>query len=248
MRSVQTSIPALRAAFRPANRALPSLFRRAFSDNTTQTFNYDVENTGKSTNIVWSEGLISKDEREKLTGNKGATVWLTGLSGSGKSTVACALEHAILTKTSSNAYRLDGDNVRFALNKDLGFSEKDREENIRRIGEVAKLFSDSGMVAITAFISPYKKDRDAARAIHKEAGIPFIEIVTEVPLEVAESRDPKGLYKKARAGQIKGFTGIDDPYESPEAPELVLRTDLHDVDACVEYTLDYLRKNGIIQK
>lgn len=221
---------------------------RCFSTGPTQTFNYDVENTGKSTNIVWSEGLISREDRIKLTGKRGATVWLTGLSGSGKSTVACALEHAILTSTKNAAYRLDGDNVRFGLNKDLGFSEEDRTENIRRIGEVAKLFSDSGMVSITAFISPYRKDRDAVRAQHKEAGIPFIEVVTEVPLDVAESRDPKGLYKKARAGLIKGFTGIDDPYEAPEAPEIVLRTDLYDVDACVAKTVEYLQQNGIISK
>jgi len=150
-------------------------------------------------------------------------------------------------KTKNSAYRLDGDNIRFGLNKDLGFSDTDRTENIRRIGEVAKLFSDSGLVSITAFISPYKKDRDAVRAQHVEAGIPFIEVVTEVPLAVAESRDPKGLYKKARAGLIKGFTGIDDPYEAPDKPEIVLRTDLSNVDECVDQALKYLQENNIVQ-
>jgi len=241
--TVQKTIPVLRSLFARPLTAFP---KRAFCSKP-QTFDYDVENTGKSTNIVWSEGLISREERIQLTGKRGATVWLTGLSGSGKSTVACALEHAILTKTKNAAYRLDGDNIRFGLNKDLGFSDTDRTENIRRIGEVAKLFSDSGLVSITAFISPYKADRDAVRQQHNEAGIPFIEVVTEVPLEVAESRDPKGLYKKARAGLIKGFTGIDDPYEAPENPEIVLRTDLSNVDACVDQALKYLKEHDIVQ-
>lgn len=242
MFSAQKMTPTVFSRF--ITRQIPT-FARSFSDKP-QSFDYSVKNTGKSTNIVWSEGLISKEERTKLTGKKGATIWLTGLSGSGKSTVACALEHAILTKTKSSAYRLDGDNIRFGLNKDLGFSAEARAENIRRIGEVAKLFSDSGTIAITAFISPYKKDRDAVRKQHDDMGIPFIEIVTEVPLSVAEARDPKGLYKKARAGQIKMFTGIDDPYEAPEKPEIVLRTDLFDVDQCVDKTISYLKENQIL--
>lgn len=243
MRSFTKSAATLRSVY---NRSLLGPAQRCFSSNSTQTFDYSKENTGESTNIVWSEGLITREERIALTGKKGATIWLTGLSGSGKSTVACALEHAILTKTKNSAYRLDGDNIRFGLNKDLGFSETDRAENIRRIGEVAKLFSDSGMISITAFISPYKADRDAVRAQHKEAGIPFIEVVTEVPLEVAEARDPKGLYKKARAGEIKGFTGIDDPYEAPTNPEIVIRTDLKDVNECVEQAMEYLTEHKIL--
>lgn len=215
--------------------------------NTTQTFDYSKENTGESTNIVWSEGLFSKEEREELTGRKGCTIWITGLSGSGKSTVACALEERLLKRGGISAYRLDGDNVRFGLNKDLGFSAEAREENIRRVGEVAKLFADSGTITITAFISPYKKDREAARKVHEDAGIPFLEVVTEVPLEVAEARDPKGLYKKARAGEIKMFTGIDDPYESPENPELIVHTHKYDVPQCVDYMMADLLKRGLIK-
>jgi len=222
---------------------------RMFSadSNSTQTFDYSKKNEGVSTNIVWSEGLISKEDREKLTGRKGCTIWITGLSGSGKSTVACALEEELLKSTKAQAYRLDGDNVRFGLNKDLGFSDADRTENIRRIGEVAKLFADSGCITITAFISPYRADRDLARKLHEDAGLPFLEVVTEVPLEVAESRDPKGLYKKARAGEIKGFTGIDDPYELPENPEITLRTDLLSVPQSVEKMIGELRERGILQ-
>lgn len=215
--------------------------------NSTQTFDYDKKNDGKSTNIVWSEGLITQEERIKLTGKKGCTLWITGLSGSGKSTVACALEHEILKATSSHPYRLDGDNVRFGLNKDLGFTEQDREENIRRIGEVAKLFADSGSIAITAFISPYQRDREAVRKLHEEAGIPFFEVHTHVPLDVAEGRDPKGLYKKARAGEIKGFTGIDDPYEAPESPEIVLPTHEFSVDQSVAKMMEFLNENGLLQ-
>jgi adenylylsulfate kinase len=213
--------------------------------NTTQTFDYSKENDGKSTNIVWSEGLISTEERSQITGRKGATIWVTGLSGSGKSTIACALEERLL-REGHHAYRLDGDNIRFALNKDLGFSDHDREENIRRIGEVSKLFSDAGTLSITAFISPYEASRDAVRQLHKEAGLPFLEVFAFCPLEVAESRDPKGLYKKARAGLIKGFTGIDDPYEAPKNPELVVPTHEHDVPGCVQLIINKLREDGLI--
>jgi len=234
-----------------AVRTLPAVSRFSAvsgeAKNTTQTFDYSKKNEGESTNIVWSEGLITKAEREELTGRKGCTIWITGLSGSGKSTVACALEHAILTKTKAAAFRLDGDNVRFGLNKDLGFSEVDRVENIRRIGEVAKLFADSGTITITAFISPYEKDRDLARKMHDDAGIPFLEVVCAVPLEVAESRDPKGLYKKARAGEIKGFTGIDAPYELPPNPEMTVETHKYDVDECVEQMMQELTKRGLLE-
>ena len=200
----------------------------------------------KATNITWHDGYISHEERRRFVGQKGATLWLTGLSGSGKSTIACALEQALLQK-GLNAYRLDGDNVRHGLNKNLGFSAEDRAENIRRIGEMAKLFADGCTIAITGFISPYRADRDMARALHDEAGLPFIEVYVECPLEVAEQRDPKGLYKKARAGEIKHFTGIDDPYEEPENPELVIHTAELTVAQSVDALLDYLKQHNLIE-
>ncbi|MEZ6242486.1 MAG: adenylyl-sulfate kinase [Phycisphaerales bacterium] len=199
----------------------------------------------KATNIHWHEGDLSRDERFKALGAKGATLWFTGLSGSGKSTIASALEQ-VLVSGGVNSYRLDGDNVRHGLNKNLGFSAEDRTENIRRIGEVAKLFADSGCVALTSFISPYRADRDLCRKLHDEGKLPFIEVYVDTPLEVCESRDPKGLYKKARAGQIKGFTGIDDPYEAPEKPELVLKTAEHSVEECVKQCLELLSSKGIV--
>ena len=199
----------------------------------------------KATNITWSKALITREQRWKHLGRNGATVWLTGLSAAGKSTIGAALEHA-LVEMRVPAYRLDGDNVRHGLNSNLGFSAADRHENIRRIGEVAKLFADSGTVAITAFISPYRADRDIARQIHDKAGLTFLEVFVDAPLSVCEERDPKGLYKKARAGELKGFTGIDDPYEAPERPELVLKTAEHDVGACVEQCLAKLRSLGAL--
>lgn len=204
----------------------------------------------KSTNIHWHEGDITRDERWKALNARGATVWFTGLSGSGKSTVASALEQALVNQ-GVFCYRLDGDNIRFGLNKNLGFSAEDRAENIRRIGEVAKLFSDAGCVTLTSFISPYRKDRDLCRQIHAEAkpaALPFFEIYVDTPIEVCESRDPKGLYKKARAGQIKGFTGIDDPYEAPEKPELVLKTAELSVEQSVAKIIDFLASQGVITK
>lgn len=174
-----------------------------------------------ATNITWHENL-SHTERADLRKQKGVTIWLTGLSASGKSTIACALEQYLLQK-GVNSYRLDGDNVRFGLNKDLGFSEADRNENIRRISEVAKLFSDSCCITVTSFISPYIKDRESARKLHEQDNLPFIEVYVDVPIEVAEQRDPKGLYKKAREGIIKEFTGISAPYEAPASPEIHLK-------------------------
>jgi adenylylsulfate kinase len=174
-----------------------------------------------ATNITWHEGHVERSDREKLLKQKGATVWFTGLSGSGKSTVAFTVEHA-LVEQGHLAYVLDGDNIRHGLNKNLGFSPEDREENIRRLGEVAKLFADAGVLTFTSFISPYRKDRDQARKIHEEAGLPFIEIFVSAPLEVCEQRDPKGLYQKAREGKIPEFTGISAPYEEPLNPEIVL--------------------------
>jgi len=176
----------------------------------------------KATNITWHEGHVGRDEREKLLQQKGALIWMTGLSGSGKSTVAYTLEHALMQQ-GRLAYVLDGDNIRHGLNKNLGFSADDRTENIRRIGEVGKLFADAGIITVTAFISPYRADRNIVRELMGAGN--FFEIYCEAPLEVCEQRDPKGLYKKARAGEIKGFTGIDDPYEAPQSPEMVIRTD-----------------------
>jgi len=197
-----------------------------------------------ATNITWHEGEVTRQERAASLGHKGATVWFTGLSASGKSTIAVALEQ-VLIQQGLNAYRLDGDNVRMGLNKNLGFSADDRAENIRRIGEVSKLFADAGFITLSSFISPYLADRDAARAVHEEAGLPFLEVYVDCPLEVAEERDPKGLYKKARAGEIKGFTGIDDPYEAPERAELHLRTDQLSVAESVIVVIEALQERGL---
>ena len=199
-----------------------------------------------ATNITFHEGNLTREERVKNMGQQGLTIWLTGLSGSGKSTIAMALEQ-VLAQNGHHAYCLDGDNIRFGLNKNLGFSAEDRTENIRRIGEVTKLFADSGMITMNSFISPYRADRDAAREVHVTANIPFVEVFVDAPLEVAEERDPKGLYKKARAGEIKGFTGIDDPYEAPEKAEIHLRTDKHSVEECVQAIIDYLNGQGFLK-
>ena len=199
----------------------------------------------KATNITWHEGAVTRQERERALGQKGITVWMTGLSASGKSTIAVALEQVLLQR-GRHAYRLDGDNIRFGLNKNLGFSADDRTENIRRIGEVAKLFNDAGLITLTSFISPYRKDRDLARKLHDDAKLAFIEVYVDCPLGEAEKRDPKGLYKKARAGELKGFTGIDDPYEAPESPELSLRTDQLSVEESVIAILGELERRGIV--
>ena len=199
----------------------------------------------RATNITRHEGHVTRDERGKLLKQKGATLWFTGLSGSGKSTIAFTLEHALVQR-GRLAYVLDGDNIRHGLNKNLGFSAADREENIRRIGEVAKLFADTGVIAMTSFISPYRKDRDGVRALHQKDGLPFIEIFVNTPIATCETRDPKGLYKKARAGQIKNFTGIDDPYEAPERPELTIDAKNTSPQDAVALLLAYLEKQGII--
>ncbi len=199
----------------------------------------------KAPNIMWHDAHLSHADRARLLKARGATLWFTGLSGSGKSTIAAALE-AELVRQGVFAYRLDGDNVRHGLNANLGFSAQDREENVRRIGEVAKLFADAGVIAITSFISPYRADRARVRALHEASGLPFIEVFVNTPLEVCESRDPKGLYKKARAGEIKGFTGIDDPYEAPEAPEIELRTAERGVDESVRAVVGMLRDAGVL--
>ncbi len=200
----------------------------------------------KATNVHWHEGDITRSHREKLMGHKGATLWFTGLSGSGKSTVAVELE-GTLYEMGILSYRLDGDNVRMGINKNLGFSAEDRTENIRRIGEVAKLFVDAGMITLSSFISPYREDRDNVRKLHEAAGMEFIEVFVDCSLEAAEARDPKGLYKKARAGEIKNFTGIDDPYEAPDNPEIHLHSDRQSLAEEIEQILSVLRERGIIK-
>ena len=200
----------------------------------------------KATNITWHEGHVKREEREALLKQKGCTIWFTGLSGSGKSTIAYTLEHALVQR-GHLAYVLDGDNIRHGLNKNLGFSAADREENIRRIGEVAKLFADLGAITMTSFISPYRKDRDGVRALHAEGNLPFLEVHVATPIETCEQRDPKGLYKKARAGQLKNFTGIDDPYEAPAKPELTLdATNLSPQEAAVRI-IAYLENQGLVR-
>ncbi|NGY03460.1 adenylyl-sulfate kinase [Solimonas terrae] len=199
----------------------------------------------KATNVTWHEGEVTRADRNRLLGQKGATIWFTGLSGSGKSTVAVALEK-VLQSQGRLAYRLDGDNVRLGINKNLGFSAEDRAENIRRIGEVAKLFVDAGVIVLSSFVSPYRADRDLVRKLHDDAGIDFIEVYVDVPLAEAEKRDPKGLYKKARAGEIKNFTGISDPYEAPERAELVLPSHQMSLQEEVEALLKLLGARGIL--
>ena len=199
----------------------------------------------KATNIVWHQGAVTRADREKVNGNKGCIVWLTGLSGSGKSTVAVALEKALWSR-GVRSYILDGDNIRHGLNKNLGFSPADRTENIRRIGEVAKLFVEAGMVAITAFISPYRADRDQVRALVPAGD--FIEALVDCPLDVCEGRDVKGLYAKARAGQIPEFTGISAPYEAPLKPELTLQTGQQSVEQSVTQVLGYLESTGVVPR
>jgi adenylylsulfate kinase len=199
----------------------------------------------KATNVHWHEGDITTEDRNKLLKQKGCTLWFTGLSGSGKSTVAVALE-GVLHDMGHLCYRLDGDNVRMGINKNLGFSAEDRAENIRRIGEVAKLFVATGVIALSSFVSPYREDRDNVRKLHEASDMDFIEVFVDVPLDVAEERDPKGLYKKARAGEIKNFTGIDDPYEAPENPEVVLNSHEMSLEEEVLVLLDLLRERGVI--
>jgi adenylylsulfate kinase len=200
----------------------------------------------KATNVTWQDGEVSREDRSNILRQRGATIWFTGLSGSGKSTIAIALERALYS-IGKLSYRLDGDNVRLGINKNLGFSEADRKENIRRIGEVAKLFGDAGLLSLSSFISPYKGDRDEVRELHKQAGLKFIEVFVDCSLAEAEKRDPKGLYKKARAGEIKNFTGIDDPYEAPTHPEIYLKTDEMTLEQEVQIILDHLENNNFIQ-
>lgn len=198
----------------------------------------------KATNVTWHEHKVSKDERVKLNGHKGAVLWFTGLSACGKSTIANAVDHK-LHLAGKHSVVLDGDNIRMGLNKNLGFSAEDRAENIRRIGEVAKLFAHNANFTLTAFISPYRADRDAVRALLQPGE--FIEILVDASIETCEQRDPKGLYKKARAGEIKNFTGISDPYEAPEKPELVLDSNNKGIEELANEVIAYLEKNGYLK-
>jgi len=197
----------------------------------------------KATNITWHPGAVTRDDRQRLLRQRGVTLWLTGLSASGKSTIATLVEKRLID-AGHLAYRLDGDNVRHGLNRNLGFSAADRTENIRRIGEVAKLFADAGVICLASFISPYRADRDAVRALHAPSD--FVEVYVKASVEAAERRDPKGLYKKARAGEIKNFTGIDDPYEAPERPEVVIETERVTPDEAAALLVEFLRQGGYI--
>ncbi|XP_068597309.1 bifunctional 3'-phosphoadenosine 5'-phosphosulfate synthase 2-like [Brachionichthys hirsutus] len=203
----------------------------------------------RSTNVVYQAHHVSRNKRGQVVGTRGGfrgcTIWLTGLSGAGKTTISFALEE-YLVSNAIPCYSLDGDNIRHGLNKNLGFSAEDREENIRRVAEVAKLFADAGMVCVTSFISPYSKDREEAKKIHAKAGLPFFEVFVHASLEVCESRDVKGLYKRARAGEIKGFTGIDSEYEHPENPDLILKTGELSVNECLQQTLEMLQEQKIV--
>ena len=193
-----------------------------------------------STNITWHDSEVTKAERQERNGHKSVVIWFTGLSGSGKSTVSVALEKALFEQKITS-YRLDGDNIRHGLNKNLGFSPEDRKENIRRIGEVGKLMVDAGAVTMTAFISPYEEDRNIVRDILEDGE--FIEVYTKCSLDECEARDPKGLYKKARSGEIKEFTGINAPYEEPSNPEIIIDTEQHSVEEAVEEIVAYLKEH-----
>lgn len=209
----------------------------------------NFETNHKSTNVVFQKHHVSRDKRGQIMGQKGGfrgcTIWFTGLSGAGKTTVSFGVEE-YLCLHGIPAYALDGDNIRHGLNKNLGFSSQDREENIRRVAEVAKLFADSGVVCLTSFISPFSKDREMAREIHEQSGLLFIECFVDTPLEVCEKRDVKGLYRRARAGQIKGFTGIDMPYEAPDCPDLLIKAGKDTIKDCVQQVVELLRERGVI--
>jgi adenylylsulfate kinase len=195
--------------------------------------------TTKATNIYWVESQIARSARHEVFEQTGLTLWFTGLSGSGKSTLAFSLEN-LLVQNGLMSFVLDGDNIRHGLNKDLGFSPDDRVENIRRIGEVAALFSDAGILTMTSFISPYKADRELARSAHERRNLPFVEVFVNTSIDICEQRDPKGLYKKAKAGEIPNFTGISAPYEAPENPDLIVESGTQSPTQCLTAILDYL--------
>ncbi len=196
----------------------------------------------KATNVVWHEGHVGRNQRAQLLKQKGVLIWLTGLPSSGKSTIAFTTEHILVEKHNRLAYVLDGDNIRHGLNKNLGFSAEDRAENIRRIGEVGKLFADAGLVTLSSFVSPYRQDRDAVRELLDDGD--FIEVFIDTPLELCEERDPKGLYAKARSGEIPNFTGISDPYEAPENAEIVIETANTSPENAANQIIDELEKRG----
>ena len=200
--------------------------------------------TDKSVEVHWHEHAVSREEREKLNGHKGCVVWFTGLSACGKSTIANLVDHK-LHAAGTRSYVLDGDNIRHGLNGDLGFSDEDRKENIRRIGEVSKLFTDAGLITLTAFISPFKADRKAVRDILEQGR--FIEVYVDCPLDICEQRDVKGLYKKARNNEIGAFTGITSPYEAPEHPEIRVNTGTQELEESAKIIVDYLIDNHIIE-
>lgn len=202
--------------------------------------------SNKNNNLFWQTGDVTRGDRQKLLGQKGVTLWFTGLSGSGKSTVAVAVEKALIAK-GKLAYRLDGDNIRIGINNNLGFSPEDRTENIRRIGEIAKLFVDAGVIVLSSFISPYEKDRAFARDIHEKAGMDFFEIFVDCPLSVVEARDTKGLYKKARSGEISNLTGVNAPYEIPNSPDVQLNTSEESLEEEVEKILKLLESNHYLE-
>ena len=206
---------------------------------------WDAADAVRATNVTWHHSHVGRELRHRHFKQRGATLWFTGLSASGKSTIAFTLEH-VLIEHGLLAYVLDGDNIRHGLNKNLGFSAEDRAENIRRIGEVARLFADAGLITMTSFISPYRVDRDKVRDLHVAAGLPFIEIYANTPIEVCEQRDPKGLYRRARAGEVKFFTGIDDPYEAPLEPEIELRPDRMTPPECAVAIVADLQRRGVL--
>ena len=197
----------------------------------------------KSQNITWHDSEVTKNERQEKNGHKSVVLWFTGLSGSGKSTISVALEKALFER-GVRSYRLDGDNIRHGLNNNLGFSPEDRKENIRRIGEVSKLLSDAGLITLTAFISPYREDRDHVREILEDGE--FVEVYPKASVAACEERDPKQFYKKTRAGEIKNFTGIDAPYEAPEDPEIIVDTEENSVEEAVEQIIRYLEDQKVI--
>ena len=210
-----------------------------------QTEAWQQAATERASNITWHSGHVGREARQRLLKQSGATLWLTGLSGSGKSTIGFTLEHMLMER-GHLAYVLDGDNVRHGLNKNLGFSAVDRAENIRRIGEVARLFADTGAFTISSFISPYRADRRMVRDMHEEAGLPFIEVFVDTAIDICEQRDPKGLYKRARAGEIKFFTGISDPYETPENAEIVLDSGHCGPPECAGKIIEELEQRGLL--
>lgn len=200
---------------------------------------------GASANVVWHHGEVDRAARWAQLGVRGATIWFTGLSGSGKSTVAVEVERRLVER-GQPTYVLDGDNLRHGLNGDLGFSTEDRDENVRRVSEVSRLFADAGVIALVPLVSPYRAGRDRARSIHADADVPFLEVFMDTPLDVAEARDPKGLYRLAREGKIENFTGISDPYEAPLAPELSLHPEMGSPEAMAELVLDLLANRGLL--